>query len=741
MEPTAPETSPRLLRQLRREIFDICTDSSHAHFAEVQTELQAGGVSAWHLIRLPSVAALCGPRFPYSVLFSALRDGTIADFDQSTHTVRLTPLEARLSSFVQSSFEDEPFAAHAGLQALFANRRPEEFWPSELLFTLADVQELLPRAFTVDDDVFATVARAFSTSEIVAVSDDGRLLRRRSDTERLKLHTESYFSAESVAKDKWVQDTLRRAANDKGGYIKLSDVATWGRVRRLSSFLKPWEIRKNREWKDSELRAVLEESDVVELHPDGRSIRWRGSVVSPVSTPPPPRLNWSASSLPPPPVLTPVDAIVRDVERAFGDANYVFDRRLQSLEASDSVGYVKISEAAQLGSLDDAGQAEVVEKLRTSTVVEVGPELSVRRRSPLPAHIVRPFLGVESSDLTVMSYNVLADKMATLKDQYVYCSQEYLYWDNRRVQLEREIVFYHADIICLQEVQSTRLGGDDPKNHAHWFATTFARHRYGSVFRQRIRKQQDPDFGNMILWDKTKLDKVAHVDFEFRQVLLKRCLELAQQPKQEPEARRQLATITKLIDAEPFCQNAQIVHLRLLSSGRDVFVANAHLHIGKDDEKFLQVLQVQTLVQQLAEFISKEAAEGRCHASLTPATIFCGDLNATPKSEAYELLSAGRLASGTPTTPASMRLPYDSFGHNFEFGCTYRALAGVELVTNWTPPFVDTLDYVWFSRRGLRPSGVLGVPDLSALNALPGIPDAVRPSDHFSLLCHFSFES
>jgi CCR4-NOT transcription complex subunit 6 len=52
---------------------------------------------------------------------------------------------------------------------------------------------------------------------------------------------------------------------------------------------------------------------------------------------------------------------------------------------------------------------------------------------------------------TVLSYNILADAYAT-SDTYSYCPTWALSWTYRRQNLMREIIGYHADIICLQEV-------------------------------------------------------------------------------------------------------------------------------------------------------------------------------------------------------------------------------------------------------------------------------------------------
>jgi CCR4-NOT transcription complex subunit 6 len=52
---------------------------------------------------------------------------------------------------------------------------------------------------------------------------------------------------------------------------------------------------------------------------------------------------------------------------------------------------------------------------------------------------------------SVLSYNILADLYAT-RFRYPYCPKEVLEWEYRQQNLLREIIEYHADILCLQEV-------------------------------------------------------------------------------------------------------------------------------------------------------------------------------------------------------------------------------------------------------------------------------------------------
>jgi CCR4-NOT transcription complex subunit 6 len=67
-----------------------------------------------------------------------------------------------------------------------------------------------------------------------------------------------------------------------------------------------------------------------------------------------------------------------------------------------------------------------------------------------------------SGTFSVLSYNILSEVYAT-SELYSYCPSWALSWPYRRQNLLREIVGYHADIVCLQEVckQNFELLFDD----------------------------------------------------------------------------------------------------------------------------------------------------------------------------------------------------------------------------------------------------------------------------------------
>lgn len=86
----------------------------------------------------------------------------------------------------------------------------------------------------------------------------------------------------------------------------------------------------------------------------------------------------------------------------------------------------------------------------TSRVIPA-PSPSPRRMIPVSGAVDSNGRPMSMGSFTVLSYNILADAYAS-SEIYSYCPTWALSWTYRRQNLLREIVKYHADIVCLQEV-------------------------------------------------------------------------------------------------------------------------------------------------------------------------------------------------------------------------------------------------------------------------------------------------
>lgn len=95
-----------------------------------------------------------------------------------------------------------------------------------------------------------------------------------------------------------------------------------------------------------------------------------------------------------------------------------------------------------------------VRRLQTRQVILV-PYPSPRRLIPVNEVDLTGNVDLEShfsaGKFTILSYNILA-KINAKRGRYGYCPSWALAWSYRKQNLLREIISYHADIVCLQEV-------------------------------------------------------------------------------------------------------------------------------------------------------------------------------------------------------------------------------------------------------------------------------------------------
>jgi CCR4-NOT transcription complex subunit 6 len=126
--------------------------------------------------------------------------------------------------------------------------------------------------------------------------------------------------------------------------------------------------------------------------------------------------------------------------------------------------------------------------------------------------------------------------------------------------------------------------------------------------------------------------------------------------------------------------------------------------------------------------------------------VLCTDLNSTPDSSVYELLSTGRVE---PDHPELGNYQYghftrDGIQHPFSLRSVYSLLDGTPdalTFTNYTPGFIGMIDHIWYSTHALEVTALLGPVDSEYMKRVPGFPNYHFPSDHISLLAEFAIKA
>jgi CCR4-NOT transcription complex subunit 6 len=190
-----------------------------------------------------------------------------------------------------------------------------------------------------------------------------------------------------------------------------------------------------------------------------------------------------------------------------------------------------------------------------------------------------------------------------------------------------------------------------------------------------------------------------------------------------------------------------VAKLEFRASGAKVLVANSHIYW---DHRYrdVKLVQIGMLMEQL-----EKAAKGfsRYPANLDfdgeynngkPATydlskdgrdvpfVLCVDLNSLSGSAVYDYLSTGEIAPDHEDFMDHAYGTYTKEGLRHDLGLKSACASFGEMkMTNFTPTFEATIDYIFYSPKSLKVSSVLGDVDRDYLDKVVGFPNAHFPSE------------
>lgn len=345
-----------------------------------------------------------------------------------------------------------------------------------------------------------------------------------------------------------------------------------------------------------------------------------------------------------------------------------------------------------------------------------------------------------SGTFSVLSYNILSDVYAT-SELYSYCPSWALSWPYRRQNLLREIVGYHADIVCLQEVQSD--------HYDEFFAPELDKHGYVGLYK---RKTNEVYSGNTNTIDGCatffRRDRFSHVkkyEVEFNKAAQ------SWTDSQLPSAQKKTAlnrlykdnvALIVVLEAKFSNQGADNPGKRQL-----LCVANTHVNVHQD-LKDVKIWQVHTLLKGLEKIA----------ASADIPMLVCGDFNSIPGSAAHSLLAMGKVDPMHPdlaADPIGILRPNSKLVHQLPLVSAYSSFArmgvghGLEqrrrldpttnepLFTNCTRDFIGTLDYIFYTADSLTVESLLELLDEESLRKDTALPSPEWSSDHIALLAEF----
>ncbi|KAK1285220.1 hypothetical protein QJS10_CPB20g01082 [Acorus calamus] len=161
-----------------------------------------------------------------------------------------------------------------------------------------------------------------------------------------------------------------------------------------------------------------------------------------------------------------------------------------------------------------------------------------------------------------------------------------------------------------------------------------------------------------------------------------------------------------------------------------IIVANTHIYWDPELAD-VKLAQANYLLLRLDKFRAVVSERFNCK----PPVLVAGDFNSTPGDKVYQ-----RLVSGSTSTLMQQGETEEKSHLSL---CSLHAFIGGEPpFTNYTPGFVGTLDYIFFTpSSGLKPVSSLEIPGPESPDIVGGLPNYQFPSDHLPIGADFIITS
>lgn len=327
----------------------------------------------------------------------------------------------------------------------------------------------------------------------------------------------------------------------------------------------------------------------------------------------------------------------------------------------------------------------------------------------------------ENNTLSMMSYNTLCDQYAT-PQMYGYTPSWALSWAYRSQQLAGEVLQYDLDLICLQEVNTSALDELwlpvlEPRGYKLVF---YPKTRARTMSKQSESRVVD---GCATFYKSTKLKLVEKYPVEYNsKALLK------------DDLKRSVDIFNRVMTRDNI---AIITVFEAVGSGREIIVANTHLHW---DPAFRDVKLVQTaLLLEETENMARKYASSPGHGNdlKKVPVLIAGDFNSAADSGVVHLFNHNSVPANHEDMAGHSYGLFTEEGiqHNLPLKSAYQENTQLPF-TNYTPDFVEAIDYIVYSTPTFKVNALLGEVDREYAKHYVGFPNAHHPSDHIPIAAH-----
>ena len=325
---------------------------------------------------------------------------------------------------------------------------------------------------------------------------------------------------------------------------------------------------------------------------------------------------------------------------------------------------------------------------------------------------------LDKKSFTLLTYNTLCQHYATPK-MYRYTPSWALSWDYRRSKLKEQILGYQTDIICLQEVES--------QTYEDFWAPTLNKSGYSGEFHAKTRAK------TMQSRDSKKVDGccIFYRRSKFR-LVTKDAVDFSGAWMRHKKFQRTEDYLNRAMNKDNVALFLKLQHIQ---TGEMLWVVTTHLHW---DPKFndVKTFQVGVLLDHMETLLKEENPKRDIR---KVPLLICGDFNSYVNSAVYELLSTGSVKEHTDGNNRDFGyMSQGNFTHHLTLRSSYFCIDELPF-TNYTPSFVNVIDYIWYSINSLRIRGLLGEVDKDYVSKFIGFPNDKFPSDHIPLIARVEF--
>eukprot|EP00095_Tigriopus_kingsejongensis_P006499 maker-scaffold676_size113663-snap-gene-0.29 protein:Tk06499 transcript:maker-scaffold676_size113663-snap-gene-0.29-mRNA-1 annotation:"2 -phosphodiesterase 12-like" len=315
-------------------------------------------------------------------------------------------------------------------------------------------------------------------------------------------------------------------------------------------------------------------------------------------------------------------------------------------------------------------------------------------------------------EFRVLTYNILADLYADSEYSrtvlHPQCPPYALEIGYRKQVILKELLGYHGDIMCLQEVDAKIFDLD--------LLPILAEFGYEGVF---APKGGSVNEGESCFWRNDKFELLSHTK-----------VVLGESLKSAPYLQDIFENIS---GNEQLCANidrstvVQLVCLRSKEDARVLVVANTHMYF-KPEADHIRLLQSAIIVREIEEL--RKALAQQYPLDTPIGTVLCGDFNSTPPCGVYQYLTSSQIPSDHPewSIVPDEKVQNLTLKHALKFG----SACGTPQYTNFTISFRDCLDYIFYETNALQVAEVVPFPSEEELTEFEAIPNLIFPSDHLA---------